>query len=230
MLWAQRTQFSNHVLLPTALITALSIPSLRGRFGNPVLSEPHSTCLLSRAESVHFGGDQAGGPFGGHSGPSPILPPNRDHSFFALTDLAVHIVVHSIFGRGADDGKDPLLALSTDRDDSLLRRILVGDRDLVFNCIILIKKPASASAPISAPAPASASAPESSAACIVLISHLATALLQLLPELGPQQPEDSRHLRWGSLGRAMTIVMIVMLVQNIDNTNFQRLELHGRVV
>ena len=49
----------------------------------------------------------------------------------------------------------------------------------------------------------------------MLISHLATALLQLLPELGPQQPEDSRHLRWGSLGRAVTIVMIVMLVQNI---------------
>ena len=189
MLRAQRTQFSNHVLLPTVLITALSIPSLRGRgrFGNPVLSEPHSTCLLSRAESVHFGGDQAGGPFGGHSGPSPILPPNRDHSFFALTDLAVHIVVHSIFGR-ADDGKDPLLALSTDRDDSLLRRILVGDRDLVFNCIILIKKPASASAPAPTSAPASA-------ACLVLISHLATALLQLLPELGPEQPEDSGHLR-----------------------------------
>ena len=138
MLWAERTQFSNHVLLPTVLITALSISSLRGRgrFGNPVLSEPHSTCLLSRAESVHFWGDQARRPFGGHTRSSPILPPNRDHSFFALTALARHIVVHSIFGWTDEvDREDPLcrglLPLPPDWDDPLLRRILVGDRNLM---------------------------------------------------------------------------------------------------
>ena len=63
----------------------------------------------------------------------------------------------------------------------------------------------------------------------MLISHLATALLQLLPELGPEQPEDSRHLRWGSLGRAVTMVMIVMLVQNMTILTFKGLNSMGEL-
>ena len=111
------------------------------------MSQTHCICLLHWAETVHFGGNEArwsfgghvgvgvpigghvGAPIGGHVG-STVLSADGDHSFFALTALARHIVVHSVFGDA--DWEDPLrlIALSTNWNDPLFGRILIGDRNL----------------------------------------------------------------------------------------------------